>query len=232
MFGFASWISRQDARNIYPLSIWLVNALGFRGVRRKRATIRVFGKTMRCRVAHMGTIKESIFEDGYAVDDFSGDVLDCGANVGFSRMAIGRHMSGGRYLCVEPDPGNIPLLRHNYPDAELAPVAVSGEDGTLFFAASRTGVTGHIAQQGIPMQAKSIDTLVRESGITPALIKIDIEGAEYDALAGATATLRGHKPLLLIEIHASDDVERIRSFLAGFSYRATYKGNNIWQFVV
>jgi len=51
----------------------------------------------------------------------------------------------------------------------------------------------------------------------PDLIKIDIEGMEYNALLGMAETLNKHKPLLYIEIHGSNErnkIENIRKILS------------------
>jgi len=57
----------------------------------------------------------------------------------------------------------------------------------------------------------SIDDLVVERGLNKIdFIKLDIEGAEMDALRGATQTIRKFKPKLAVAIyHSIDDFERI-----------------------
>ncbi|OGF26991.1 hypothetical protein A2331_02740 [Candidatus Falkowbacteria bacterium RIFOXYB2_FULL_34_18] len=54
------------------------------------------------------------------------------------------------------------------------------------------------------VQTDSLDNLYQSKKITnpPALIKIDIEGAEYLALQGAEQTINQYKPIILIEIHS------------------------------
>ena len=45
----------------------------------------------------------------------------------------------------------------------------------------------------------SLDDYVRQEGIVPSVIKIDVEGAEYDVLVGAERLLREHSPVLALE---------------------------------
>ncbi len=65
--------------------------------------------------------------------------------------------------------------------------------------------------------ATSIDNLV-EALALPRLdwIKVDIEGAEVEALKGATQTLQRYKPTLWIEFH--DTLGEIKGLLAEAGY--------------
>ena len=58
------------------------------------------------------------------------------------------------------------------------------------------------------------DDFVRENGLRPGLIKVDVEGAEQQFLAGARETIRTMKPALLISIyHNGDDFFSIKPML-------------------
>jgi hypothetical protein len=48
--------------------------------------------------------------------------------------------------------------------------------------------------------ASTIDELVGLHTLRPALIKIDVEGAEYLVFKGARETLRAHRPVILSEL--------------------------------
>jgi FkbM family methyltransferase len=47
----------------------------------------------------------------------------------------------------------------------------------------------------------SLDDEVRSLGLVPDLLKIDVEGYEYEVLAGAQRLLREHKPVICLELH-------------------------------
>jgi len=58
---------------------------------------------------------------------------------------------------------------------------------------------------------------VDEAGLTDVnWIKMDIEGAEIEALQGAKKTLERFRPVLFIEIH--ETLDPVRRFLEGFGY--------------
>jgi hypothetical protein len=66
----------------------------------------------------------------------------------------------------------------------------------------------------------TIDRASRELFI-PNFIKMDIEGAEADALNGAIETLKSHRPSLIIEAHGSDIEDQCLSILRQIGYRVT-----------
>jgi FkbM family methyltransferase len=53
----------------------------------------------------------------------------------------------------------------------------------------------------MPLAIVSLDDEVRASGVVPDLLKVDVEGYEYEVLAGATRLLRDRKPAICLELH-------------------------------
>jgi len=49
---------------------------------------------------------------------------------------------------------------------------------------------------------KTIDQIVKESGVIPTALNIDVEGAEMLVINGAVGTLKKHKPLVWLSIHS------------------------------
>src|SRR3546814_8596085 len=48
--------------------------------------------------------------------------------------------------------------------------------------------------ESINVKTRTIDSLVAEHGLRPALLKVDVEGAEGMVFAGAERTLKEHRP--------------------------------------
>ena len=147
-------------------------------------------------------------------------LVDCGAFDGDSIREFLR-ASGGRFghiYALEADPGNAAALRQYQGTLEpaiagritLMPVAVGSHDGTLQFAAegfvgSRVvnsgsdskAVNSAVADSpAVEVECRRLDSLL--AGAAPTFIKMDIEGAELDALAGAPQTMARHRPVMAI----------------------------------
>jgi FkbM family methyltransferase len=120
-------------------------------------------------------------------------VLDLGANIGLASVFFRFLYPDADVIAVEPDPATFRRLVRN-----VAPygvrcfnVAVGGVDGRQklyrttqsWEAALVPDVTG--TDDAVEVDVRSLDTLMREIDVQKIdLIKMDVEGAEYDALAG------------------------------------------------
>jgi FkbM family methyltransferase len=148
-------------------------------------------------------------------------VLDCGANIGlFSRVAL--RSGARRVIAIEPAAENLECLRRNLKDEIASGSVVIVEQGvwdhrtTLTFTIDPTNsAADHFAASGsaslantIQVPVTTIDLLVAELGLSRVdFIKMDIEGSERQALAGARTTLAGFKPRLAITTyHKPDDL--------------------------
>ena len=73
------------------------------------------------------------------------------------------------------------------------------------------------------MQTDSIDNLVDTNGLRRVdFVKMDIEGAEMDALIGGERTIRSHRPRLAISVyHSLQDFVRIPKWIdsLGLGYK-------------
>jgi FkbM family methyltransferase len=142
--------------------------------------------------------------------------FDIGANVGFITILAAKLVGPtGRVIAFEPVPENVAAIRENLALnditwAEVIDTAVSSEPGTASLIVSDVSAFSRLADISIPTGARttievvvnSIDAFLR-SGEQPApdLVKIDVEGAELDVIAGMRETLSTHRPVILCEVH-------------------------------
>jgi FkbM family methyltransferase len=167
-------------------------------------------------------------------------VFDVGANVGFTAVLAARLVTHvGAVDCFEPLPGNARQIQHNaslnqFGHIRVHQVALGKEDSEAEFALSASPTWGRLATAGYTPEkvgttrvpVRRLDSLVAESGLpAPDLIKMDVEGAEADVLAGATHLLATARPVLLIETHGTN--QAVVDALAGFDYQTFVLGSPV-----
>ena len=139
-------------------------------------------------------------------------LLDCGAYDGDTIRAMrAAGVTLDRYIALEPDPDNHAKLVASLGDDPVGTLVKAGahvERGTLSFSAGEGGAAHVDAGGDVAIDVVRIDDLCAD--FAPTLIKMDIEGTERDALAGAANTLVRDRPDLAISAyHRIDDLWRI-----------------------
>ncbi|HWI16132.1 MAG TPA: FkbM family methyltransferase [Vicinamibacterales bacterium] len=139
-----------------------------------------------------------------------GDVFfDIGANVGFFTLLASRLVGEtGHVYAFEPQRENVAFLQRHLElnaidNVTVVPCAAWECGGTLRFQG--TQATGRIAPDGDRvMNAVAIDDLYHRGELRPPnVVKLDVEGAELQALKGMTHVMKAAHPRLLIEFHRS-----------------------------
>ena len=147
-------------------------------------------------------------------------VLDLGAHLGtFVDFAL--HHGADKVIAFEPEPTNVECLKKTFAEeieagkVVLVDAAVSDHSGELHFAQDsghHGSARGKLAEGGgLVVRATTLDESVASLGLESVdFIKMDIEGAERLALAGARETLTRFEPRMAICVyHLKDDPEVI-----------------------
>ena len=123
--------------------------------------------------------------------------VDCGAADGDTVKEFQSRWEKYRFITAfEPDPENFRKLEREYRDrASCFQYAIGDHVGSVRFAATGDQ-TSHIAEDGIKVPLWSLDKWHFRA--PPTFIKMDIEGAELEALWGAREIIRKHSPVLAI----------------------------------
>jgi FkbM family methyltransferase len=151
--------------------------------------------------------------------DSKRDAVDVGANVGLYSVLLSKGLNRGRkVLAIEPTPAALKYLYKNLESNGCSKSVIVYEgiatDRKGAFQLnvipgmeeySSLGLIVHESarnENSLPIRIKgdSIDALVRRYKLSPGLLKIDTEGAEYQVLSGAKVTLAKHKPVVISEL--------------------------------
>jgi FkbM family methyltransferase len=130
--------------------------------------------------------------------------VDCGAFDGASIQAFLDYCHGpvNHIYATEPDPGSRELLGRFVAalpeplrkEVTVWPYALGKERGMVRFAAIGE-VTSKVGETGEAVECRTFDDLPWT--VPPTYIKMDIEGAEPDAIAGGAQLLEQHKPVIV-----------------------------------
>jgi FkbM family methyltransferase len=164
-------------------------------------------------------------------------VVDCGANIGLYALYALQEKHAGYVLAIEPEERNLAALQRN-----LAPWTEAGRaaivEGVVWDRRDTLDLRVHPGHLGHSLvldaeerpvsqttQAYTIDELVEEHGIASVdFIKVDVEGAEPQALRGASGAIIRHKPRMVVcTYHCQGDFKAVQD--AVLNLRPDYR----WQ---
>lgn len=148
-------------------------------------------------------------KEGFFIQDAPGapvkTILDCGANIGDETVRFRLHHPNAEIIAVEADPDNAALLKDSFSDDPLTTVvcgAVWRTDTELTVCKDQGGnpeassVTSESAN-GQKIPAHSVASLMKMRGWTSIdILKLDIEGAEYELFSDNVEWLNCVKALV------------------------------------
>jgi FkbM family methyltransferase len=135
--------------------------------------------------------------------------IDVGANRGQVLREAVRVAPDGRHLAFEPIPTLAAEVARSFPDVDCRQMALGAHAGTEEFCHFRAldGWSGlrrspEISDQRgdpeyITVQVSTLDAEIGD--ISPAVIKIDVEGAELQVLEGGRSVISQRRPAIIFE---------------------------------
>jgi FkbM family methyltransferase len=162
-------------------------------------------------------------------------VIDVGANVGFFTLRFARWVGDrGKVLAIEPEDRNYASLlaaieREGFSGrVEPLKAVAAATPGEIFLEINPVHPADHKISRdgtGLPVHAVTLDRLVLDkAGLRPALVKIDVQGAEMMVLKGAAGLLGSAQPALFIELDEAalnrfgSSITAILDHLLGYGY--------------
>jgi FkbM family methyltransferase len=167
--------------------------------------------------------------------------VDCGAYDGDTLVSFINQPQPGfkKIIAFEPDPGSFVRLREKVaalPEKDsitLHKAATGAENCTVRFSGDGTPAAS-MGTGDIEVDCVKLDDVL--NGEAPTYLKMDIEGAELDALEGARHTIEQHTPVLTIcSYHKQDHVWKIpnliRTMSSGYRFFLRPHLLEVWDLV-
>lgn len=143
-----------------------------------------------------------------------GTALDLGAHIGYFTLLLASiTKDGGRVFSFEPNPFNAEKIRRmlaaNHMEyVTLIEAGVSDHSGSMAFTVEATGSMGSlvsspaVSASSVQVSVVSLDALDAEQSLgNVSVIKMDIEGAEVEAIRGMKRLLERCRPVIVCEWH-------------------------------
>ena len=162
--------------------------------------------------------------------------VDIGTNKGIYLYQAEKVIKTGKIYGFEPNTSLVNYIKPLFPNIEILPLAVSSSTGTSVLHIPKKGnglqdTRASLEDMGdavekIEIQTITLDDWANQNNITKLdLVKIDVEGHEFDSVKGCKIILEKIKPIFIIEIelrHAHYPIAAIFDFISGFGYEVFY----------
>lgn len=164
-------------------------------------------------------------------------VYDIGAHAGSIALGVARIVGpSGRVVAFEADPANVNSLKENVLRNHLTAslhvvhcavwshradsIAFRRGGARRSHGGVETGTQHPVLGTGelINVPAIALDDFAANGGPAPQIVKVDVEGGEYEVLRGGISLFTRHRPLLIAEVHHRRAADQIRAWLIAHEY--------------
>jgi FkbM family methyltransferase len=161
-------------------------------------------------------------------------VVDVGANIGTHSLYAARQTGPtGRVVAFEPEPETANVLRSNVEwngvkaIMEIRAAGLGESKGTARLNVNKDSAKSSLVREGsstVEVRLESLDGAFE--GVSIDLLKIDVEGADYEVLSGGRSLFE-HTPPACVVIEVTERTEEIREFFERYGYRLlSYQHND------
>ena len=158
-------------------------------------------------------------------------VIDCGANIGLHSFELSKLVGqGGDVYAFEAIPIIYDCLTKTVEEKELLNITTnnyglySEDNEDLVFKSDLSGRSGmyrkgKVFEHTFNVKSITLDTYFKDYHKPIKFIKIDVEGAEFEVLKGATNLINKHKPSIIVEVWRSQKrIMELHNWLKEMNY--------------
>jgi FkbM family methyltransferase len=189
-----------------------------------------------------GEEHNSGFERLIDVSDSKDVVFDIGAHIGLCSLPLSLYTSVKNIIAFEPSENNQKFLKehikiNNISNIELVPLLIGAKNSdhvNFYETGDVSGIPSIVNLSSLNKSEKvfqiskkhqvCLDYFCKTNNILPDVIKIDVEGAEFDVLEGASKTIVEKNPIIIISLHPKHlkaigrDIKEIFDYTERFDY--------------
>ena len=178
------------------------------------------GLEVECQASEFPPFLEIFVAEAYRIVEESGlrwadisTIVDIGANIGMATVWFSRQSPGASIVSVEPSSAafrqlNVNVVRNDLGNrVSLVKAAVSDHSGTGHLATDAGTADGRLVDtdEGEIVEVVTLGDLLDSQGVQSIdLLKLDCEGAEYDILGSADASVLERIKCIVGEYHHAD----------------------------
>lgn len=195
-------------------------------------SLRTYGEWAEQEIGYLSTCIEN-----------DGIIVDVGGNLGTHTLALAKRHPNCHVFTFEPSAFTFSLLSstavfNGLENVTLFNMGCSTETGISFvdldyenvglnYGAASFTTRGESHLGGMPFAFVSLDSISFDRKVE--LIKIDVEGMEYDVIAGAKSVIAKHSPFVFLEVLETSAAFRCSDLLTEYGYRCFWVSTSAYN---